>query len=1247
MSTRILLTSASHPCSHSLKEVCCLKSWEAAAESLDHQVLIPYNPLLVFLTALSNKGREPRTPAQDPASHGPTFETASTASAVRGAFLAGKLLALVGLHTHSDEAAAYNLLQCIFTASKVYAEHICSKDVLPSEANETSMLLSLLVQSSLALARQALKQPQVGMLLTYTAAALTCDLLQSLMQPGSYFAAHIAETLYQTGFLVVLFAVIRRRLWWRQKALELMHLAVSAADAVCQDSMIQLLMRSNALDCFGSLLRPTLYNGEREDTVVCLCIGCPSPRQLLPKENWPYEDEVEDQLEAMSMVAQLMNVMVCYQRLQSSEEATQRTSAFISRTLKPRTCDNSPLQDRTTGNSPGEGATPSSIGACPNSPGPGIAHDSQHPVTVAKTPADSSTFDSVPVSANTGGAKSGTRACNSPTGSTKSPSLGTAASDPESFAIPDVKAAAVKAAHCSSEGTSSSVRQDPLLSGPQRKAAPSAIAAGTAEEHIHLAMISLSALQWLPHQPRNLKSSIATSSSAVLQLLHDVLVQHLPNQDLDVTALFHMGTSIVLEYIAQPLLARTQLQDLLRLWLDRLARDRTLQYKDVLLCEDARLEVALARLMVPIAKRGDNALTLSLMRLDVAYFLLDNVKVAASVAAKHMVGVHNCFKHYASPNGNKAARFTVGAILARLHGKEVQAAIAEDPDLCGKHQPSCGWPEQEKFASEWLASLLDLVYERRTDPWPSQTGTACARMLCRLAETSDPLSWLATSDQDLRVHILGLTGAIMLVKSITSIPEVLDGLMSSMLTLLNLTILSKDGKEHVQEVLGRDGPVLLDRFRVNLPFLKGSAKLTLPMHQQAGISTGAQIEAVPVSLFHCLLSLMSTLEKGRSGDAQDFQTVLPGMMACFWDAVCSASKVVDKQRTGVTIFEVHVEGLKKRVDLSVFLDLLVIFHERTGWKLKYAGVPKPADVVKTILHLLYNLTAELTYTVIECKAAELVLMTKGKETSAESGTQREWSEDCDAQNRQESCNRLTKQLGKALQSAATLRLSHLWQPYFAQTRIAARQWCSIQLHLTGHLESLSSLRILPTDTLHLLESFFVIPRVTIEMSDLAGEQLLAEEQAAQAKADAKKAKKLRKKQKRKQAQQLSQHDEDQASISSSAEPTHAPLSLGCAAQPDQQLLQRLQGCEGVAREANNSNQTLCNLFCCPLTKVNMQDPVIAADGHTYERQAMEDWLTCHNTSPVTGQNLHSLRLIGNVAIRCAIRDHILMPQLSQ
>ncbi len=89
-----------------------------------------------------------------------------------------------------------------------------------------------------------------------------------------------------------------------------------------------------------------------------------------------------------------------------------------------------------------------------------------------------------------------------------------------------------------------------------------------------------------------------------------------------------------------------------------------------------------------------------------------------------------------------------------------------------------------------------------------------------------------------------------------------------------------------------------------------------------------------------------------------------------------------------------------------------IFHERTDWKLKYVGPPKPADVVKMVLQLLHNLTAELTYTVIGCKAAELVLITKGTERSAESGAQRPLSDDRDFADRQERANHLTEQLGK-------------------------------------------------------------------------------------------------------------------------------------------------------------------------------------------------------------------------------------------
>ncbi len=52
----------------------------------------------------------------------------------------------------------------------------------------------------------------------------------------------------------------------------------------------------------------------------------------------------------------------------------------------------------------------------------------------------------------------------------------------------------------------------------------------------------------------------------------------------------------------------------------------------------------------------------------------------------------------------------------------------------------------------------------------------------------------------------------------------------------------------------------------------------------------------------------------------------------------------------------------------------------------------------------------------------------------------------------------------------------------------------------------------------------------------------------------------------------------------------------------------------------------------------MVEPVIAADGHTYERVALEDWLLQNNTSPVTGGLLAHTRIVPNVLVRGLIRD---------
>ncbi len=57
------------------------------------------------------------------------------------------------------------------------------------------------------------------------------------------------------------------------------------------------------------------------------------------------------------------------------------------------------------------------------------------------------------------------------------------------------------------------------------------------------------------------------------------------------------------------------------------------------------------------------------------------------------------------------------------------------------------------------------------------------------------------------------------------------------------------------------------------------------------------------------------------------------------------------------------------------------------------------------------------------------------------------------------------------------------------------------------------------------------------------------------------------------------------------------------------------------------------LWCCPITRERMCDPVLAADGHTYERYAIEGWLRGHGSSPVTRQQLANKTLVPNRALR--------------
>lgn len=70
-------------------------------------------------------------------------------------------------------------------------------------------------------------------------------------------------------------------------------------------------------------------------------------------------------------------------------------------------------------------------------------------------------------------------------------------------------------------------------------------------------------------------------------------------------------------------------------------------------------------------------------------------------------------------------------------------------------------------------------------------------------------------------------------------------------------------------------------------------------------------------------------------------------------------------------------------------------------------------------------------------------------------------------------------------------------------------------------------------------------------------------------------------------------------------------------------------------------------FVCCITKEMMRQPVITADGHTYDRHAIREWLERRQTSPRTGSELQDLTLRPNHALRAQIiryrEEHNLEP----
>ena len=76
----------------------------------------------------------------------------------------------------------------------------------------------------------------------------------------------------------------------------------------------------------------------------------------------------------------------------------------------------------------------------------------------------------------------------------------------------------------------------------------------------------------------------------------------------------------------------------------------------------------------------------------------------------------------------------------------------------------------------------------------------------------------------------------------------------------------------------------------------------------------------------------------------------------------------------------------------------------------------------------------------------------------------------------------------------------------------------------------------------------------------------------------------------------------------------------------------------IAAAAATTTAALPNMPSCPITGEPMQDPVVAADGHTYERSAIARWLKTSDKSPLTGSLLSHKNLVPNYMLLSSLQQ---------
>ena len=90
----------------------------------------------------------------------------------------------------------------------------------------------------------------------------------------------------------------------------------------------------------------------------------------------------------------------------------------------------------------------------------------------------------------------------------------------------------------------------------------------------------------------------------------------------------------------------------------------------------------------------------------------------------------------------------------------------------------------------------------------------------------------------------------------------------------------------------------------------------------------------------------------------------------------------------------------------------------------------------------------------------------------------------------------------------------------------------------------------------------------------------------------------------------------------------APELLRQAPEPEERARYNNQ----TFPSSNNTIPISLNTLKCPITHEMMTEPVMMVDGYSYEKRAIQHWLTQSNRSPMTNLPLHDTRLIPNLKL---------------